>query len=78
MKFELKRNCLAQMAVIALCSIVVTAHAAPIVITDDLGTVATVADPDHFLSAVPLGLSFWEESTLITVAGLSVAVHQVY
>ena len=58
MKFELKRNCLAQMAVIALCSTVVTAHAAPIVITDDLGTVATVAYPDHFPSAASLGLSF--------------------
>ncbi|WP_292992603.1 PEP-CTERM sorting domain-containing protein [Nitrosomonas sp.] len=58
MEFELKRNCLAKIAVIALCGTFVTAHAAPIVITDDLGTVATVADPDHFPSATSLGLSF--------------------
>lgn len=59
MKFELKRNCLAQVVALALCgAFVTTAHAAPTVITDGAGTAATIADAGYFSSATALGLSF--------------------
>lgn len=59
MKFELKKNCLAQVVAIALCGSFVTAvQAAPTVISGFGTTSATIADAGYFSSAGPLGMSF--------------------
>ncbi|MDO8893516.1 MAG: PEPxxWA-CTERM sorting domain-containing protein [Nitrosomonas sp.] len=85
MKFELKRNCLAQVVALALCgAFVTTAHAAPTVITDGAGTAATIADAGYFSSATALGLSFmgrefvnhgtWASNWSLNANGASVGI----
>lgn len=59
MKFELKKNCLAQVVAIALCgSFVSAAQAAPITISGFGTTSATIDDAGYFYSGGPTGLSF--------------------
>ncbi|OQW39781.1 MAG: hypothetical protein A4S08_06070 [Proteobacteria bacterium SG_bin4] len=59
MKFELKKNCLAQVVAIALCgSFVSAAQAAPITINGFGTTSATIDDAGYFHSGGPTGLSF--------------------
>ena len=59
MKFELRKNCLAQVVAIALCgSFVSAAQAAPTVISGFGTTSATIDDAGYFSPAGALGLSF--------------------
>lgn len=59
MKFELRKNCLAQVVAIALCgSFVSAAQAAPTVISGFGTTAATIDDAGYFSPAGALGLSF--------------------
>ena len=85
MKFELKKNCLAQVVAIALCgSFVSAAQAAPTVISGFGTTSATIDDAGYFSSAGPLGMSFngrefvnlgtWASNWSLNANGVSVAV----
>lgn len=85
MKFELKKNCLAQVVAIALCgSFVTAAQAAPTVISGFGTTSATIDDAGYFSSAGPLGLNFngrefvnlgtWASNWSLNANGGSVAV----
>ena len=59
MKFELKRNCLAQVVALALCgAFVSSASAASFTITDGAGTSANIDDAGYFSSSSALGLSY--------------------
>ena len=59
MKFELKKNCLAQVVALALCgSFITAAQAAPTVISGFGTTSATIADAGYFSPSGALGLSF--------------------
>jgi len=59
MKTRLKGNDLAQLAATVLCgAFVITAHAAPTVITNGVDTSATIDDAGYFSATSSLGLSF--------------------
>ncbi len=59
MKTRLKGNDLAQLVATVLCStFVITAHAAPTVITNGVDTSATIDDAGYFSATSSLGLSF--------------------
>lgn len=58
MKFELKKNCLAQVVALALCGAFVSSANAAAVITDGAGTSATIADAGYFSNTTSLGLSY--------------------
>lgn len=58
MKFELRKNCIAQAVAITLFGTAVTAvQAAPVFITDGVGTSATIADAGYFQPG-GIGLSY--------------------
>ena len=58
MKFELKKSHIATTVALALCGAFVTAaHAAPVTLTDGVGTVTTIADAGYFQPG-GVGLSY--------------------
>ncbi len=85
MKFELKKNCLAQVVAIALCgAFVSSANAASFIITDGAGTSANIDDAGYFSSSSALGLSYlgrefvnlgtWASNYSLNANGASVGV----
>jgi len=84
MKFELKKNCLAQVVALALCGAFVSSVNAAAVITDGAGTSANIANAGYFSNTSALGMSYlgrefvnlgtWASNYSLNANGSSVAI----